>query len=110
MRLSFESSNADAFVVPLAGAVLLSCFGEGQAGLSESKEHGQRGNGGSPRTWEILSTPFWISGEGRPGDQFSLAGGCCAPCPAERRSGRRTVLPCEGNEVWQEGRQEVVAS
>lgn len=58
MRLSFESPLAEAFSVPLLGAVSPRRNGESSAVPPESEEHEQTGNGGLAGTWEVLTVPW----------------------------------------------------
>lgn len=57
MRLSFESPLAEAFSVPLLGAVPPRRHGESSVVPPESLEHEQTGHGGLAGTWEVLTAP-----------------------------------------------------
>jgi len=75
MRLSFESLNAGAFAVPLAGAVLPSHQGEGRAVLPESenmaqKQSGFPGNLGDPT---VSTGSFGLYGVAEPKDPWPSA-------------------------------------
>jgi hypothetical protein len=57
MRLSFESPLAEAFSVPLLGAVSPRRDGKSSVVPPESEEHVQTGHGGLAGTWEVLTAP-----------------------------------------------------
>ena len=108
MLLSFEMANVGDLVFDMAGTSLTSRKAQGTSVLRESNEHGKRGNGGSPGTWEVLSFPRRI---GRRGWRTCkpLAPGLWVLGPWERREDATVVPPSEGNGLRRDGRQEVVA-
>ena len=79
----------------------------GPAGVGEQ---GKRHNGGSPGTWEILSSPRKQSRLGIPGDQLQARRDVHSAAAGEtKRPNAPVVPPSEGNEARRDGRQEVVA-
>mgnify|MGYP004314944891 CR=1 FL=1 len=110
MLLSLEMHNVGAFVVSEAGATRKSCMGLGQS-VCRGQRTWQTGNGGSPRTWEILSSPpeerLWgLPHPKTPGRLvFDVSG-------RSKRMTRRTewYRQAKENEARRDGWQEVVAS
>jgi hypothetical protein len=80
-------------------------------GLEQPAVRGPRtcanGNGGSPGTWEILSSPWKLSRRGIPGDQPQARWPSHAVATGAKRRVFPWYRPCEGNEARREGRQEV---
>ena len=108
MLLSAERPVAGALAIPKPGATLRYRNGLVSAVLPASTEHVQTDNGGSPGTWEILSTPPRHPGRELPGHQLQAS---TAHSSAGERRERvdAEVPPNEGNEVRRDGRQEVIA-
>jgi len=86
MLLSFEMANVGDLVFDMAGTSLTSRKAQGTSVLRESNEHGKRGNGGSPGTWEVLSSPRLIGRRGCPNLQTPGPGTLrLGPVGAKRR-------------------------
>lgn len=107
--IELRKSLAEAFSVPLLGAVSPRRDGESSAVPPESQEHVQTGHGGLAGTWEVLTAPRdQTADEGvadvmTPGLRPSIGG------DEERTTDATVVPPSEGNEARREGRQEVLA-
>jgi hypothetical protein len=110
--IELRKSLAEAFSVPLLGAVSPRRYGKSSAVPSESQEHVQTGHGGLAGTWEVLTTPRKETayvGEAERKAKRPLAGGPGTWGCLERRADATVVPPSEGNEARREGRQEVLA-
>ena len=108
MLLSSEiPSSQGVFAFPKAGAMLLLHIRSGASSPAGVEDHVQTDHWGSPRTWEILSSPRPIPGgsyrvtNSRPRRWYSSAEERKERVPTE-------VPPSEGNEARWDGRQGVV--
>ena len=110
MRLNLETHNVGAFVLNEAGAVRKSCRGLGQPACRGQRTW-QTGNGGSPGTWEILSSPPEDAAVEVAAPENSWSIGFHVSGRSKRMT-RRPEWYCQAkeNEARRDGWQEVVAS
>ena len=96
MLLSLEMHNVGAFVVSEAGATRKSCMGLGRPACRGQRTW-QTGNGGSPGTWEILSSPpeDVAVGVAAPENSWSIGFRRLGPIEANDEA-HRVVPPSEG--------------